>query len=62
MYKVGQIVKSKISESVYLILADCGFYYDVRVLVSCRPPAFGIYMHLTKDFDGDIIANNYKIK
>lgn len=63
MYKSGQLVRSKISETVYLILADFGFYYEVRVLASPRRlSAAGMCIRLTKDFDGEIVANNYRIK
>lgn len=61
MFKPRQLVKSRISETVYLIIRDCEFFVVVMVLQSPRVDRVGNIISL-KSLDGEIIGNNYKVK
>lgn len=62
MFKEGQLIRSKITETVYLILESNGYYYKARILASTKFTRVGHFINLTMDFDGEVLANNYILK
>lgn len=62
MFTEGQLIRSKTTETVYLILESNGYFYKARILASTTFTRVGHVINLTKNFDADVLFNNYRLK
>lgn len=64
MFERGQLVRSKQTGTIYLVIEDVGYYYRAMPMVfaSKRKSSIARSINLKKDFDGELIGNNYQPK
>lgn len=62
MFTEGQLIRSKTTDTVYLILESNGYYYKAFILASTRFTTVGHVVNLNKDFPADVLFNNYRLK